>query len=263
VGHDPLASSPGWQIEPGRGDDVRLLHGSSPEPGASRALQEAVIAAFPEYRLAVYFTVKGDVFGAADHVVVARQEGDGSVLGILTASERSCRVGRFLHVEMNLITSTYQRRGLLLPLWRIMLTRLVQGPDGFPELFAIKTYNPMVYSSFEVVARLSGASLYPTLPATTGHPDEQPLATDVATEVAATLSPETPFDPATGVLHGAGVPRDFYAALPATNKREVYDYFADHLEPGDRLLILLRFGAGSDHERLLRRLGVGSISSTT
>jgi len=80
----------------------------------------------------------------------------------------AARSARYLHVEMNLITSERQRRGLLAPLWRIMLERLLADPQGFPPLLAMKTYNPMVYSTLAIVARLTGPPSTRRCRATTG-----------------------------------------------------------------------------------------------
>jgi hypothetical protein len=250
----------GWlaELPPARGP--RLLAGARPTPAEERALQDDVVAAFPEYRLAVYFAERPGVFAHADHVVVARgpegDEGTGGpatdrLVGLLVARWRQGRVGRYLHVEMNLIATDHQRRGVLGALWRVMLTRLLDEPGGLPDVVAIKTYNPMVYSSLALVARLTGATLYPALdPAATGAE----LRT-LAASVAADLAGHCPFDPATGVLTGASVPPDFYPALPTTNKRDVQGYFVRHVRPGDRLLCVLQLG-DARVDPVLRRFGV-------
>lgn len=252
-----------WNVDPYGVGGVEVLHTSAPSPSERRALEAALVAAFPEYRIAEYFAIKGDVFREVHHVVVARPASGGGLVGLLSARERTCRFGRFLHVEMNLIAAAHQRRGLLPPLWRALLARLVAGPEGLPRLFAIKTYNPMVYSSVRVVARACRASVYPSPPAPGRQRrdrDEPPRARELAAEVAATISPTTPFDPATGVLRGAGVPADFYPALPTTNKRRVHEWFARHLAPGDRLLVVADFGADADPAPLLRRFRVAPVA---
>jgi hypothetical protein len=241
-----------WLVEHPGSADVRLEAGSSPDLAGEESLRADVVQAFPEYRLEVYFTERPRTLADADHIVLARHRGDDRLLGLIVARRRRGAVGRYLHVEMNLITSERRRRGLLVPLWRVMLARLVAEPDGLPDLVAMKTYNPMVYSSLAVVARLTGAGLYPAI----GAVREPTGLEDVARHVAAEVAPRSPFDTATGVLKGAGVPRDFYRALPTTNKRHVQAHFAQHLEPGDRLLCLVRFGPGADLGRLLRRWNV-------
>jgi hypothetical protein len=244
--------------------DLVIEAGAAPaaadDPGLL-ALQDDVVRAFPEYRLATYFAERPSAVADAHHVVVARNPADGRLRGLVVARHRRGAAGSYLHVEMNLITAERQRRGALLPLWRAMLARLTAGPAGFPPLVAIKTYNPMVYSSLLVVARLTGAALYPSLPATGPAGLAAGLA-DVAALVAAELAPSCPFDPATGALQGAGTPRDFYAAMPTTNKRQVQAYFARHLQPGDRLLCLVRFGPEAELARLMRRWSVATHAPT-
>ncbi len=255
---DTLTASRGW-LRPYLGPaDVLLEAGAAPgTPGEPSllALQEDVIRAFPEYRLATYFTERPAVLAGADHIVVARHRSGGELLGLVVARLRQGTAGGYLHAEMNLITAGRQRRGLLLPLWRVMLTRLAAGPTGLPGLVAMKTYNPMVYSCLLVVARLTGAEVYP--PVLADGPSPPGELPEVAQQVAAEVAPTCAFDPRTGALRGAGVPRDFYPAMPTTSRREVQGYFARHLRPGDRLLCLVRFGPGADMPRLLRRWKVG------
>lgn len=250
--------------------DLVIEAGAAPaadDPGLL-ALQDDVVRAFPEYRLGTYFAERPGAVAGADHVVVARSPADGRLLGLVVARHRQGAAGSYLHVEMNLITAERQRRGALLPLWRVMLARLAADPAGFPPLVAIKTYNPMVYSCLLVVARLTGAVLYPPLPtngsagAANGSAEPAGGLADVAALVAAELAPSCPFDPATGALQGAGTPRDFYAAMPTTNKRQVQAYFARHLPPGDRLLCLVRFGPEAELARLMRRWNVATHAPT-
>ena len=258
-----------WLERHERPAGARILAGGRPTPAQQEALQRDVVAAFPEYRLGVYFAERPGVLAGADHIVLARDDagigcgdgdGDGRLLGVLVARRKDGAAGAFLHVEMNLITADRQRSGLLVPLWRALLTRLLDEPGGFPALLALKTYNPMVYSLFSLVAARTGAGLYPPLPADPAAGDPGVAATSplagLARTVATEVSPRAPFDPVTGVLRGAGVPRDFYPSLPTTNRKAVQAYFARNVQPGDRLLCLLAFGDGAEVAPLLRRLGV-------
>jgi hypothetical protein len=239
------------RIEPRMG--VRILHSSEVTPCESERLREATIAAFPEYRFAEYFARRGDVFGGADHTIVAFGGAGDRLAGVLVAQCRTLPSGRpLLHLQMNLLAATFRRTGLLLSMWRVLVEKALLGdPSSFPTLWAVKTYNPVVYSSLLTVRRGTAGRLYPRL----DRPQEPDL-TALACEVAATLCPDLHFIPETGVLEGAGTPVDFYAAMPSTNRRPVHEYFLAHVRPGDRMLCLVEVPRGGGIDGLLRHLHI-------
>jgi len=92
-----------------------------------------------------------------------------------------------------------------------MLERLLADPQGFPPLLAMKTYNPMVYSTLAIVARLTGATLYPSLPGD----DRAAALTGAATAVAADVGHGLPFDPSPACCAAPGATR-LLPSLPET-----------------------------------------------
>lgn len=242
-----------WAVETTVAGGLEMRFASRlPALDAAR-LRGDVVAAFPEYKLSVYFRERPGIFETADYVVAAVESGGGPLAGLLVATWRELDGEPFLHVQMNLITVSHQRSGLLLGLWQVLVRRLLLGALGFPRLLAIKTYNPMVYSSLRVLCRAAGATLYPRLDGA-----QDPAMAGIAAAVAHELCPELEFDGPVGVVRGAGVPRDFYPSLPFTNKRDVRVYFEQNVRPGDRVLCLVRLASGTVPAVVLRRLHLQS-----
>lgn len=232
--------------------EVAIWYSRQVRASEARWLQQRMIAAFPEYKLSEYFERRPSLFERAHHVVVAMADREALPVGVVVASRHSDGEPDFLHVEMTLITTPYQRSGLLLMLWRHVMRMLAADERGFPTVIVLKTYNPMVFSSLQVAARLGCGEIYPALD---GGRQDSELA-EWATYAAAKLCPSLTFEPETGVVRGAGVPRDFYTEMPRTNKRRVNDYFQRHLAPGDRVLCLVHFPSPTGLTHLLDRFGV-------
>jgi hypothetical protein len=114
----------------------------------------------------------------------------------------------------------------------------------------LKTFNPLAYRALEAMARVPEVALFPRI----GAASSARLAA-LAGEVAGCIAPGLLYERDTGVVRGAGVPPDFYPALPEGAPPRVTDYFRRHVGAGDRLLCLLDIGSAAAERRILRALG--------
>jgi hypothetical protein len=130
--------------------------------------------------------------------------------------------------------------------WAQHLTTVSAG-SGFPAINVLKTYNPRVYCAMSSLTAVPGVGFYPAVDST---PD--PDTARLAGRISRRISPGRPFDPATGVIRGAGVPADLYPELPRSSNAAVNGYFARHARPGDRILCVLLVGTPQAADGVLR-----------
>jgi len=215
---------------------VEFRHLRRPTAGDAGRIAVQLVASFPEYKLAEYFAVRGDMFRDCDHVTVAVADDRQRTVGIIAARWREVRKAPFLHLEMNLVAHEWQRTPLFFRMWKLMLQELSLDDEyAFPEIVAIKTYNPMVYDIIERVTTWAGGRFYPQID---GAQETEMRVR--ASDVASVLCPGLFFEPDLGVIRGAGIPRDFYPSLPQTGRPRVQAYFEQTVRAGDRLLCVMQ-----------------------
>lgn len=218
-------------------------------------LVESLIAALPNMKMAELFACRRDMFSDADLITVAVD--GGCAVGALTSAWATLPSGaRFLHVLTQFVGERYQsgRTHAFRVSWGDHFRNLVSGAGGFPRLIVLKTYNPIAYCAMRAFTRIPGVTIYPDPDVATQASGPQELATQVAAEVAAAV----PFDPGTGVLHGAGRPVDLYPSLPTCSHPIVNEYFAAVTQPGDRVLAMLEVPSGAQAAAILNAFGVAA-----
>lgn len=254
---DPTDSE--W-METRRLEEYALAYTKGPalSPASQARVVQGLVESFPSLRIADFFRIKRAWFAELDHLFIAFRHDSQDVVGILAS--RWCRAAgvHFLQVSILLIAAPYQRTALIKHLWRYQIEKLVEPPGTFPTVIAYRTYNPVAFTALRAFARLPGVTLYPRIE---GEQDVATMA--LAVQIAHGISPGLPFDPETGVIKGAGVPRDFYPTPPLTRRADVRRYFSRHLAPGDRLLCLLRFDSPLSQARLFRTFGLIADPAST
>jgi len=221
-------------------------------------LVDSLIAALPNLKMAQLFACRRDMFRDADLITVAVD--DGRAVGTLTSAWATLPSGaRFLHLLTQFVGERYQaRRTHAFRLsWGDHFRNLVSTAADFPGLIALKTYNPIAYCAMRAFTRIPGVRIYPDPNLAVQDTRAQELATQVAAQVAAAV----PFDPVTGVLHGAGRPVDLYPDLPVSSHPEVNDYFAAVTRPGDRVLAMLEVPFDEQAAAILRAFGLAATST--
>lgn len=220
------------------GDRVRLTNlvpATDLTPDRAAWLTDGLTAALPGLKMRELFARRIDMFSEADLITVAVAEPGGGPVGALSSRWVTLASGeRFLHVMTQFVGDRYRHRAVFAPSWAAHLARMGAGPEGFPAVTVLKTYNPLVFCSLRTLSRIEDVRCYPSV-AGTGDPRVAGLAGRIADAIA----PGHPFDPATGVIRGIGVPRDLYAALPNSSDPLVNRYFAERTRPGDRVLCML------------------------
>lgn len=214
--------------------------------------------AMPTLNIRDYFLAKSSTFSDCDFVVVAVEHGSGEIISVLTSRWHAIEGDPpFLHVKILMITPRYQKTRLINEVWGFHLARVCQSRFGFPSLIALRTYNPVVFGAMRIFTRIDGIRMYPRI----GTQPQDPAMARLARRIAEEISPGLEFVATTGVVRGAGVPPDFYPAMPATRKTDVYAYFAEHLTPSDRLLCLLSVDSEAARHRALQIFGVERLDA--
>jgi len=188
-----------------------------------------------DLRLEKLFTQRPDIFSQTDYllVYVDQWRTPSAVLGACWAHTRSGI--EFLHISSQFIANGLRRTRVFVETWLALLERLAQQ-DCYPNIFALKTYNPTAYR----VMRRYGAELLPGAIYPNVRSSVQPHGlTEVAKDIAAVLAPTAAFQPAVGRLVGVGQPADLYIVRPHSCDVAVDCYFQKHLRPSDRLLTIV------------------------
>lgn len=230
------------------------------ERDAEEWLIAGLTDAFPDLKITEYFAERREMLRTSDHISVAVAEPGGRFAGFLSSRWQTGEAGvadSFLHASVFLLAEQFRRTQLFRHMWRVHLDGLMQDGFGFPWVVALKTYNPAVYAALRTFTRVDGVKLYPRI--ADGVQDE--AMASMAAAIKERIAPELIFDPSTGAIEGAGVPRDFYAARPSCRSDDVERYFAQHLREGDRILCVLDFPRSElVSRRVLKMFGLAAVA---
>ncbi|KPI09483.1 hypothetical protein OK074_3289 [Actinobacteria bacterium OK074] len=223
-----------------------------------RWLVQGLTAALPDLRVARLFELRRDMLTDADHLVCAVSAEDGTAVGLLASSWTHLPSGRScLHVTVQFIGVGYRHGSIFRHSWAALFARLRDDGHGFPDVVALKTYNPVVHCAMSAFGAHPEIGLYPAVAsvgAATG--DLTPVAAALVAEAAEAVAPGARFDRDHGVLRAVGRPADLYRRRPLSSAPDVDAYFAAHVDPGDRLLCLLHFSTPAAKQAVLTALGV-------
>jgi hypothetical protein len=216
-------------------------------------IAEGLEAAMPSLNIREYFLAKSSTLSDCDFVIAAVEHDSGRIISALTSRWHQGDAQRsFLHVKILMITPRYQKTRLINDVWAFHLARVCRSRFGFPYVIALRTYNPVVFGAMRIFTRIDGIRLYPAI----GVESQDPEMTALAEAIAGQVSPGLAFEVETGVISGAGVPPDFYPAMPESRKADVHQYFARHLAPSDRMLCVLSVETEAAREKALQLFGV-------
>lgn len=228
-----------------------------------RWLQEGLVAALPDLRMAELFAAGPGLLREAEHLVVGVDRASGQPVSALGASWTATAAGRrFLHIGAQFVSARLRRGPVFSTSWLALLEDAVVT-GGFPVLSALRTYNPVAYCAMRAYGRLPGAVMYPEV----GPAGQDPDVTRLAGEIAASLAPAAPFDPDSGRLAGIGVPRGLYRGRPRCDDAAVNEHFERHTVPGDRILCVVHIRATATVdaivENFLRRAAGSAPAAAT
>ncbi|MEV0642218.1 hypothetical protein AB0I77_46360 [Streptomyces sp. NPDC050619] len=217
-----------------------------------RHLVEGLAEALPELRISRLFELRPDILTGPDYLLITFDRTTGRAVGLLTARSFTLSDGSHCLQAMVQFVGGAHRRGTVLRENWLRLLRTCVADRGFPDVIALKTYNPVAYCAMRALGRTG--DIYPAL---TGPQD--PRMTAWADEVAEGAAPSCPFEPEVGVVRGSGVPVDLYRSRPTSEDPAVNAYFAAHTDPGDRVLCLVRVDSAETGERILAGLGAERV----
>ncbi|MEU9254923.1 hypothetical protein AB0D66_24115 [Streptomyces sp. NPDC048270] len=212
---------------------------------------DGLVETMPGLQARQLFTLRRDMLTEADYVVVGVDRERDRVVSLLTShwaqipSGRSC-----LHVMIQFVGDKYRNGPVFGESWSVHFARLLADGRPFPEVIALKTYNPVVHCAMSAFSGHPDIALYPDL---AGKDDSQQA---LAAEVAGALAPGAAFDAALGVFPGIGRPRDLYRERPTSYVPEANAYFERHAAPGDRVLCMLHVPTRDGAHSILAALGV-------
>ncbi|MFJ6719084.1 hypothetical protein [Streptomyces sp. NPDC091259] len=213
---------------------------------------DGLVATMPGLRARQLFTLRRDMLTEADYIVVGVDRERDRVVSLLTShwaelpSGRSC-----LHVMIQFVGDAYRNGRVFGESWSVHFARLLADGHRFPEVIALKTYNPVVHCAMSAFSGHPDITMYPDL---SGGNDSGRAAP--AAEVAAVLAPGAPFDAARGVIRGIGRPLDLYRERPTSHDLAANAYFERHAAPGDRVLCMLHVPTAEGAHAILAALGV-------
>jgi hypothetical protein len=219
-----------------------------------RWLVAGLAAALPDLRVRRLFALRRDMLTDADHLICAVDPEHGTAVGLLAAhwivlpSGRSC-----LHVTIQFIGERQRHGSVFRRSWAELFTRLRDEGLGFPDVVALKTYNPVVHCAMSAFGAHPEIGLYPRVDPSSGS---TPVAPDLVAEVAEAVAAGAPLDADHGVIRAIGRPADLYLRRPVSAMPRVDAYFGAHTQPGDRILCLLDFTTSPAKEAVLTALGV-------
>lgn len=208
----------------------------------------------PDLRMPELFRLRPDLLDGADYLVAATDTATDRVVGVLASRWLELPSGRpCLHILVQFVGAAYRGGSIFRRSWALHFAELLAEGHEFPEVLALKTYNPVAYCAMRAFSGHPQAAFHPQ-PA--GPAASPPQLRALAVEVAAAVAPGEPFDAEAGTLRGIGVPHDLYPRIPACSEPAVSDYFARTVRPGDRVLCVLHVTTAAARQAILAALGL-------
>jgi hypothetical protein len=233
---------------------VRLPTRPRLSPEDCERVHAGLAAALPDLRMRELFRLRPDLFRNADYLVAAVDPRLDRVVGVLASQWVELPTGRpCLHILAQFVGARYRGGSVFRRSWTLHFAELLAEGHRFPEVVVLKTYNPVAYCAMYA---FSGHEEIRFHPEPGGAHSGDAGMRRLAEEVAATISPGHPFDPATSVIRGVGVPADLYPAIPACSVEPVSAYFRRSVRPGDRVLCVLHVPTEAGVQAILSALGL-------
>jgi hypothetical protein len=233
---------------------VRLPTRPALSAAAFDRVRTGLAETLPDLRMRELFRLRPDLLDDADYLVAATDTASGRVVGVLASRWLELPSGRpCLHILVQFVGAAYRGGSIFRRSWAVHFAELLAEGHEFPEVLALKTYNPVAYCAMYAFSGHPDAAFHPQ-PA--GPAASPPPLRSLAVEVAGAVAPGEPFDAEAGVLRGIGVPRDLYPRIPACTEPAVGDYFARTVRPGDRVLCVLHVPTTAARRAILGALGL-------
>jgi hypothetical protein len=191
----------------------------------------------PGYGIRQYWDRQPGIFQDYDACAIARNLA-GETVGLVGGRFISTPGKRAFYIWTAQVAAALHGTSLLPSLAVHFFARLIEN-HGCPDVIALKTYSPRVYSLFHRFYGMlaPGVSLYPDL----HQAQQEARMLEIAGALAAVLCPGLPFEPDHGIIRGGQdtVAPAFFATMPASRDRVVQRFFERHVTRSDQVMCLI------------------------
>ena len=190
-----------------------------------------------DYDVFQYFNAQPTIFTDYDHLVISKDTND-KVTGLIGVKSFESENVKFLYFWSAMINKKYHKTRLIYHLYSWLLKKVFLH-DGFFNIIATKTYNPVVYDLFLRNKLFLGdeMKIYPVI----GDQNDPQMLT-LAEDIFNVICPHLGLDMQSGrVIGGQGVlAPNFFPNLPHCKNENIYNHFKKHLTPNDQILTVLK-----------------------
>ena len=221
------------------------------------SLKQKVIADLkknmPDYGIEQYFATQAHIFEQADHMAMAVDRKTDEFVSMYAGRWFEQQDIRFLYIWTAMVGNAYRGRRVYTSTRSVFYNGVCRSRFPFPQLVAMKTYSPLIYTAYAAFSRVQGVTVYPNL-YDMAHP--RPELRALAGKVAALLCPKQPYDENLSILRGAqaAVAPDYHPYMQKTDNAVIWEFFAHNLTRADQVLCLVDIPEHA-REALLERNG--------
>jgi len=220
--------------------------------GKRRWIVDTLVPAMPRHEVAQYFRVKHALLNEAAHLSVASQ--DGLCAGVAALSGHDLADGRRMaYIETLLVAEAFHQSRTTFRLLSNVFASWSRQESAFPDVVAMRTYNPRTYVLMRKFALEDGATnFYPAL----STPNVQHEAT--ATLVAVRVAEGHVFEASSGIVLGGsvGVSNGFWHESPSCGDSKIDTFFYRRMTANDRLLCFVDTSSCRAKYHAMRKLGL-------
>lgn len=189
-----------------------------------------------DYDVFEYFNAQPTIFKDYDHLVIARDLNN-KTIGLIGAKCFMSKSFKFLYFWSAMIGKQFHGTPLIFNMYRSLLKNAFLK-EGFLNVIATKTYNPLVYNIFRKSKKVmkEKMEIYPSLEKESAT---KPIMKNYALDVFNTICPSLELEIDTArVIGGQGVlsPNFFPKKLPDSKESYIDDHFRKHLTRDDQIL---------------------------
>lgn len=192
-----------------------------------------------DYDVFQYFNAQPTIFKDYDHLVISKDTYDNDkTIGLIGVKCFENENVKFLYFWSAMINKKYHKTRLIYHLYSWLLKKVFLH-DGFFNIIATKTYNPIIYDLFLRNKLLLGdeMKIYPII----GDKNDPQMLT-LAENIFNLICPDLELDIQSGCVKGGqGVlAPNFFPNLPHCKNQNIYNHFKNNLTSNDQVLTILK-----------------------
>ena len=212
---------------------------------------DSLIEGMPRHEIENYFNIKRAILEVSSNVSIA--EYGNHCVGLIALSTHLLDQRRLAYIETFLVAEEFHRSSIAYRLLSSVFNGLHAEDGRFPDLIAMRTYNPLTYVLMRRFGRKESGNFYPTIndPVTAQNKSTAIL-------IANRVAPDHVFDSDTGIVVGAsvGVSRTFWRDRPYCKEEPIDDFFYNGMTPDDRVLCFIDATELQSKSYAMKKLGI-------